>query len=875
MKISHKLLSSFIGVSLLTGVVGTVAIAQSHKIAETLAIAEAKHVAEVLAIAIIQDSFSHQKPIPVKRSDELQNYAKLLHDLQQRDIVVVDRQKRILAHGVPENIGTTFNRDLGNEIQQTIQDGKFRTFLEKSDDYPQGIKLIVIPLKDERNKIDGAMILEYSSMYDEAIAQAQPTMILIGITSLGGAILALILGLQIANSISKPLQSLTEIALQVTQTSNFDLQAPVTTNNETGILATAFNDLIQRVKALLNEKEQRSSDFQQSNQALQDQTMLMQLILNSMSDGVMVSDENGQFPIFNPAAEQMFGRGVPESQQEEWSEEYGLFQTDRVTPFPTEQLPLVRALQGEQVQNMEVFVRHSKAPEGIWVTASGTPLKDASGALKGGVVVCHNISDRKSAELEILQAKEAAEIANRAKSQFLANMNHELRTPLNGILGYTQILQRDPATTAKQMKGLGVIHQCGSHLLTLINDILDLSKLEVQKMELYPQDFHFTNFLITTVEICRIKAEQKGVTFNYHPAANLPTAVYADDKRLRQVLLNLLSNAVKFTDFGNVKFTVKVVDDGEITDASLPRIRFQVQDTGIGIPAEKLQAIFLPFEQAGKRDRNSEGTGLGLAISQQIVQMMDSSIKVNSTLGKGSTFWFEVNLPIATDWFAQSVSANQRVIGYQGERRKILVIDDRRENRAVVMGMLEPLGFKMAEADDGQTGLEKALQMRPDLIITDVMMSNMDGLEMTRRLRELPDFVKMPIIASPASLSQVDMQVAIAAGCNSFFPKPIEFNGLLSELQHHLELQWIYETLAETEELSATVSESLNWVVPPREELAVLYRAALDGFMADIQQEANRLKQLNPQYATFTNKILELSQMFNDEAIINLLEPYI
>ncbi|OCQ91751.1 hybrid sensor histidine kinase/response regulator [Oscillatoriales cyanobacterium USR001] len=451
-------------------------------------------------------------------------------------------------------------------------------------------------------------------------------------------------------------------------------------------------------------------------------------------------------------------------------------------------------------------------------------------------------------------------------------MNHELRTPLNGILGYAQILQRDPATTAKQMKGLAVIHQCGSHLLTLINDILDLSKLEVQKMDLYPQDFHFTNFLITTVEICQIKAEQKGINFHYHPAANLPTAVYADDKRLRQVLLNLLSNAAKFTDFGSVTFKVEVVDSEASDRATSARIRFEIEDTGIGIPPEKLQSIFLPFEQAGKRDRNSEGTGLGLAISQQIVLMMNSSIQVNSTLGKGSTFWFEVDLPIANDWLAQSTSANQKVIGYQGERRKILVIDDHRENRAVIIGMLEPLGFKMAEADDGQTGLDKALQMRPDLIITDVMMSKMDGLEMTRRLRELPDFVKMPIIASPASLSQVDMQEVIAAGCNSFFPKPIEFTGLLGELQRHIELQWIYETAAKAEELSATVSDLLDWVVPPKEELAVLYRAAQDGFMADIQQEANRLKQLNPLYATFTNKILELSQKFDDEAILSLLE---
>ncbi|MDY7014784.1 MAG: response regulator, partial [Cyanobacteriota bacterium] len=235
----------------------------------------------------------------------------------------------------------------------------------------------------------------------------------------------------------------------------------------------------------------------------------------------------------------------------------------------------------------------------------------------------------------------------------------------------------------------------------------------------------------------------------------------------------------------------------------------------------------------------------------------------------------EVDLPAAADWLSQTTTAQQKVIGYQGKRYTILVIDDHPENRLVAIGMLEPLGFKTIEAPDGQAGLDKALQVRPDLILTDVMMPQMNGLEMTRRLRQLPDFARVPIIASPASLSQVEMQEALDAGCSSFFPKPIEFTGLLGELQRHLELQWIYETASEAADSSVGASEPAELVVPPPEELRVLYQAARDGFMADIQQEANRLKQLNPEYGPFVNQLLELSQRFDDEAILDFLQPHI
>ncbi|GBE94531.1 sensor histidine kinase [Nostoc cycadae] len=263
MKISHKLVGSFIGFSLLTSVVGAVAIAQNQKIAENLAIAEAEHTANLIAILIAQDINDDGGSISLENSDRIQAHVILLHNQKKRDIEIINRQKVIVADVVAEDIGSILDHDPNNETQQTMQDGKNRTYLEKSEDYPQGVKLIVAPLV-LKGQIEGAVILEWSSLYDEAIAQAKPTIIVIGITSLGCVILALLLGWQISSSIAKPLQLVTEVAQQVTQGSNFDLQAPVITKDETGVLAIAFNNLIERVKTLLTEKEQHSTELQQA-----------------------------------------------------------------------------------------------------------------------------------------------------------------------------------------------------------------------------------------------------------------------------------------------------------------------------------------------------------------------------------------------------------------------------------------------------------------------------------------------------------------------------------------------------------------------------------------------------------------------------------
>jgi hypothetical protein len=491
---------------------------------------------------------------------------------------------------------------------------------------------------------------------------------------------------------------------------------------------------------------------------------------------------------------------------------------------------------------------------------------------------------------ELKLAKEAADTANRAKSDFLASMSHELRTPLNAILGYAQILQEDKTASPKQLDGLRIVHQCSSHLLRLINDILDIAKIEAQKLELYPTEFHFEKFLQEVGEMCRIRAEQKEIAFYYEALNRLPYAVRTDEKRLRQVLINLLGNAIKFTDKGKVILKVGVIEPSQNPIPPTPlkkggaksqnrQIRFQVEDTGIGMTPAQLEKIFLPFEQVGDDSQRTEGTGLGLSISRKIVEMMGGEIQVESTYGVGSKFWFDINLPEVTGWVEpRSPQDKQNIIGYQGKQRTILIVDDRWENRAVLIELLAPIGFQILAASNGQEGLEIAQERLPDLIITDLFMPVMNGLEMTQRLRQETQLKDIIIIASSASVLSFDRQQSREAGCDDFLPKPLQVAELIEQLQTYLGLEWIYDSNDKAELISqaqALTVEVADLAFPPAEELKVLYQAAVTGYIAEIEAEAHRFMQLDAKYIPLAETILKLAAEFEDEAIISLVQSHL
>jgi len=398
-------------------------------------------------------------------------------------------------------------------------------------------------------------------------------------------------------------------------------------------------------------------------------------------------------------------------------------------------------------------------------------------------------------------------------------------------------------------------------------------------MDLAPAPFHLPTFLRQIIDIIRARADAKELSLTYETLSPLPAMVLADEKRLRQVLLNLLGNAVKFTDQGHVTLRVSAKDEGgmqnaegapEIHHSAFTILHFEVEDTGIGIPSDQLEHIFQPFEQAGGTERRAEGVGLGLAISQQIMRLMNSRLQVKSEPGRGSTFWFEVTLPV-TGIIEQGQPVSVReIIGYEGARRKVLVADDKEYNRRLLVDMLAPLGFEVRTAEDGQQTVEAAQEWQPNVILMDLVMPVKTGIEAAQEIRQQPALAGVLIVAVSASVLDADQEKSRVAGCDAFLRKPVKMEKLLDLLETHLKLNWLH---AEPKDEGEAVAALL--IAPPQEELMMLFKLAQSGRILEVQEHAARLAKLDEAYLPFCDQLQELARGFELDQIVAFVRQFV
>ena len=401
-------------------------------------------------------------------------------------------------------------------------------------------------------------------------------------------------------------------------------------------------------------------------------------------------------------------------------------------------------------------------------------------------------------EHQVKLAMEEAKNANQAKSIFLARMSHELRTPLNAILGFANILKKSMNANIQEKENLNIIKKSGEHLLNIINEILELSKIEAGKIEINPKNFDFFELIKEIEDIFAFRCEAKNLKFEINLSNDLPNFIKTDEQRLRQILINLLGNALKFTNEGQISLYIYNLNN---------KLFFEVKDTGIGIDITNQEKIFKPFEQVKLNNYTQQGTGLGLAITKELISLLGGTIYVKSQINKGSEFYFSINYEKVNMAELTLKSQAKEIIGIKKfqDEKTILVVDDIKENRDLIVQLLAFYGFKTLQANSGLLALKLFEKEKIDLIFMDILMEDLDGLETMKIIRKKQNNSNIPIIALSANVFEEDIKQAIKAGANDFLPKPVEEKDILSMLKKYLNIEFEYEEKEEKNEVSQEV----------------------------------------------------------------------
>jgi PAS domain S-box-containing protein len=564
-------------------------------------------------------------------------------------------------------------------------------------------------------------------------------------------------------------------------------------------------------------------------------TRRFRLLLESAGPGIYGVDTQGRCTFINRSGEALIGYAAEEILGRDMHELIHHSRADGLA-YPRAECPIFRAFVTGQPCRVEGELLWRRDGSCFTAEYAAYPIVNA-GAIEGAVVSFTDISERLRAQAELRQVKDAAEAASRSKSEFLASMSHELRTPLNAVLGYAQLLRRQEGLLGGQVKALDIIQQSGEHLLGLIDEILDMAKIETGTLDIVAEPFDLHRLLDTIAAIMRARAEPKGLAFSAADCGDLTAVVVGDERRLRQVLMNLLDNAIKYTHSGTVALRV---------ERKLGRTCFVVEDTGIGIDAAHLDEIFKVFHQVREAGAVVEGTGLGLCISKRLTQLMGGELRVASTPGTGSRFWFDLDLPAVVA--PAPLAPARTAIGINGERRRLLVADDEEQGRGLLRDLLAPLGFEVHEVTDGEAAVREAMRLRPDAILMDMRMPRLNGLEAARRIRGAAGLEHTVIVAISASAFEQDRRHCIESGANDFISKPFRQEHLLELLSKHLELSLIYAPSAANEPPAALR-------VPPAEQLQELLDLAARGDIRSLQQQVSRLEALDETYSPFVARL--------------------